>query len=437
MGLDKFRILGGNRLRGEVEISGAKNAALAIIPAVILSDDVCRIENVPDISDVNNILEMLRQMGVKVTKVERSVYEIDPREINTFEVPTELSRKMRASSYFLGILLAKFGQGSVSMPGGCNLGARPIDQHIKGFRALGADVKISDDGIVKVKADKLKGASVYFDNVTVGATMNIILASTKAEGLTVIENAAKEPHVVDLANFLNQMGADIRGAGTDVIKIRGVKKLKGITYSIIPDQIEAGTYMVAAAATGGDVLIKNVIPKHLETISAKLVEAGATVDEYDEVIRVCRNKPLVGTNVKTMPHPGFPTDMQPQMTVLLSIAEGISIVTEGVWDDRFRYVAELKKMGADISVEGKKAIIQGVSKLNGAIDISAPDLRAGAALIIAGLVADGVTEVTEIKHIQRGYENIIDKLRFIGADISLVKGKDDKSETKEKEKATV
>lgn len=417
--MKKFRVSGGSPLKGEVEISGAKNAAVAIIPAVILSDGVCRIENIPDISDVNNILKILSQMGADIKLINKSTYEIDPTGIKTHVVPDEFSRHMRASSYFLGILLAKFGKARVSMPGGCDLGIRPIDQHIKGFNALGATVSIEDGGMVTAQADSLKGASVYFDNVTVGATMNVILAAVKAEGQTVIENAAKEPHIVDLANFLNQMGADIRGAGTDVIKIRGVKALHGTTYSIIPDQIEAGTYMVAAAATGGDVLIKNVIPKHLETISAKLVEAGAVVDEFDDSLRVYRKGRLTKTNVKTMPHPGFPTDMQPQMAVLLSCAEGTSIVSEGVWEDRFRYVNQLIRMGADITVDGKTAVIQGVDHLNGA-PVSATDLRAGAALIIAGLIADGVTEIEDIRHILRGYENIVEKIQSLGGDIILV-----------------
>ena len=422
--LKKFRISGGNPLKGEVEISGAKNAAVAIIPAVILSDGVCRIENIPDISDVNNILKILSQMGADIKKICKSTYEIDPTGIKTHIVPVEFSRNMRASSYFLGILLAKFGKARVSMPGGCDLGIRPIDQHIKGFNALGATVSIEDGGMVTAQADSLTGASVYFDNVTVGATMNVILAAVKAEGQTVIENAAKEPHIVDLANFLNQMGADIRGAGTDVIKIRGVKSLHGTTYSIIPDQIEAGTYMVAAAATGGDVLIKNVIPKHLETISAKIIEAGAVVDEFDDSLRVYRKGTLSKTNVKTMPHPGFPTDMQPQMAVLLSCAQGTSIVSEGVWEDRFRYVNQLIRMGADIKVDGKTAVIQGVDHLSGA-PVSATDLRAGAALIIAGLIADGITEIEDIRHILRGYENIVEKITSLGGDIAVINTPDE------------
>ena len=417
--LDKYRIVGGASLKGEVTISGAKNAAVAIIPAAIMSDEVCRIENIPNISDVTNLLKILQIMGAEIKMINKSTIEIDPRGINTYTVPDKLSRCMRASSYFLGVLLSKFNKATVALPGGCYLGVRPIDQHIKGFESLGATVSIEDGGMVVASADKLTGASVYFDNVTVGATMNVMMAAVKAEGLTVIENAAKEPHIVDLANFLNSMGANIRGAGTDVIKVRGVESLHGTTYSIIPDQIEAGTYMVAAAATGGDVLVKNIIPKHLEPITAKIIEAGGMVDEFDDSVHVYRTGELKHTNIKTMPHPGFPTDMQPQFAVLLSTASGVSKVSEGIWEDRFRYVSQLLRMGADILVDGKSAIINGVKKLKGA-PVNATDLRAGAALIIAGLIADGVTEIEDIYHIQRGYEDVVEKFRSLGADISYV-----------------
>lgn len=420
--MDKFVIKGGRRLVGEVTISGAKNAAVAILPAVILSDDVCVVENVPSISDVNISLRILKEMGATVENIGKDAYRIDPRGINKFCVPYETARKMRASYYFLGALLGKFNKARVSMPGGCPLGDRPIDQHLKAFSALGAEYTLSQ-GMIDLKADKLTGSQIFFDVVTVGATMNAMLAAVKAEGLTVIENAAKEPHIVDLANFLNSMGADIRGAGTDVIKIKGVDYLKGITYPIIPDQIEAGTYMVAAAATKGDVLIKNVIPKHLESITAKLRKIGVTVEENDESVRVCVDGALTKTSLKTMPHPGFPTDMQPQFSTLLTLAEGTSIVTDDIFDNRFRYVAELRRMGADISVDGKVAVIEGVGKLNGA-PVVATDLRAGAAMVIAGLAADGVTEVADIHYIERGYESIEKKLQMLGADIKRVTVKD-------------
>lgn len=416
--MDKFVITGGNRLTGQVEISGAKNAAVAILPATILAESPCRIENIPNISDVNSILEILTTLGAKVRRVNKTTVEIDGSHINQPVVPYDLARKMRASCYFLGALLGRFSHAQVSMPGGCDFGVRPIDQHIKGFEALGANISL-EYGMVEAHAMSLHGAQIYLDVVSVGATVNIMLAAVKAEGLTIIENAAKEPHIVDLANFLSSMGADIRGAGTDVIKIRGVEHLHGVTYSIIPDQIEAGTYMVAAAATGGDVLIKNVIPKHLESISAKLVEAGVTLEEFDDAIRVKSNGRLNHVNIKTMPHPGFPTDMQPQMAVLLSIAEGTSIITEGVWDNRFRYVDELKRMGANIQVDGKIAVIEGVDHLTGA-PVKATDLRAGAALLIAGLVGCGVTEIEDIHHIERGYEYVEEKFAALGADIKRV-----------------
>lgn len=413
--MDKFVIKGKNRLKGEVVISGAKNSAVAILPAVILSDEPCIINNVPSISDVNISLRILTEMGAEVTPLSRTSYRIDATHINRCCVPYETARKMRASYYFLGALLGKFNQARVSMPGGCPLGDRPIDQHLKAFSALGADYTISQ-GMIELKCEKLKGNSIFFDVVTVGATMNAMLAAVRAEGLTVIENAAKEPHIVDLANFLNSMGANIMGAGTDVIKIRGVQHLKGTTYTVIPDQIEAGTFMIAAAATNGDVLIKNVIPKHLESITKKLEKIGVNIVQYDDSVRVCVDGPLVRANVKTTPHPGFPTDMQPQIATLLTLASGTSIVTEGVWEQRFRYVDELRRMGADISVDGKVAVIEGTGKLFGA-PVKACDLRAGAALIIAGLAAEGTTEIEDIFHIERGYDAMEQKLRLIGADI--------------------
>ena len=416
--MDKFVITGGNRLSGEVTISGAKNAVVAILPAVILSDDVCRIENIPNITDVNTMAHILQDMGAGVRSVNSTTLEIDPRTVHTHVAPYELVRQMRASYYLLGALLGRYHHAVVGMPGGCNFGVRPIDQHLKGFMALGATYTL-DGGMVDVMADELVGNHIYLDVVTVGATMNIILAAVKAKGLTVIENAAREPHVVDLANFLNSMGADIRGAGTDVIKIHGVEHLHGTTYSIIPDQIEAGTYMVAAAATSGDVLIKNVIPKHLESITAKLEEMGVNVEEFDDAVRVSRSGPLNKCNVKTMPHPGFPTDMQPQIAVLLSIAHGTSIITEGVWDNRFRYVEELRRMGAQISVDSRLAVIEGVDHLVAA-PVKAVDLRAGAAMVIAALCAQGTTQIEDIQYIERGYDRIVEKLCALGADIRRI-----------------
>lgn len=423
--MDKFVIKGECRLSGEVNISGAKNAAVAIIPAAILSDGVCRIENVPDITDVSSITGILYDMGAQIRTINKSTFEIDPTSIRTHVVSDELARHIRGSYYLMGALLGRFHHAVVAMPGGCDFGVRPIDQHLKGFLALGAKYKL-ENGMVDVSADHLTGCSIYLDVVSVGATVNIMLAAVKAEGMTVIENAAKEPHIVDLANFLNSMGADIRGAGTDVIKIYGVDHLSGTTYSIIPDQIEAGTYMVAAAATRGDILVKNVIPKHLESISAKLEEIGVEIEEFDDSIRVTRNGPLNKCNVKTMPHPGFPTDMQPQMSVLLSVAQGTSMVNESVWDNRFRYVEELKRMGAQISVDGKLAVVEGVDHLTAA-PVRATDLRAGAAMIIAALCAKGVTQVEDIRHIERGYENIETKLRMLGADIRRIHMSDGES----------
>lgn len=416
--MEKFVIRGQNRLSGTVRISGAKNAAVAILPAVILSDGICRIENVPDISDVAITLKILYELGAGVRMINRSTFEIDPTHVNSYVLSKEMSRRMRASSYFIGAMLGRMKRARVAPPGGCDFGVRPIDQHIKGFQALGAKV-IIDNGMVDARAAKLTGCPIYLDVVSVGATINIMLAAVKAEGLTVIENAAKEPHIVDLANFLNSMGADIMGAGTDVIKIRGVSRLNGTTYSIIPDQIEAGTYMAAALATGGDITLENVIPKHLESITAKVVEIGAKVEEFDESLRVVMNGRPKACNVKTMPHPSFPTDMQPQITAVLSLAGGTSIVTEGVWENRFRYTEQLNLMGADIKIEGRAAVVKGVERLVGA-PVAANDLRAGAALLIAGLAAQGVTEVENIEYIDRGYENVVEKLSALEADIRRV-----------------
>lgn len=416
--MDKFVITGGNRLTGEVTISGAKNAAIAIIPAAILAEGVCRIENIPNITDVTAITRIISDMGAQIRTVNKSTIEIDPRPIHSHVASYELARHMRASYYLLGALLGRFSHAVVTMPGGCDFGVRPIDQHLKGFGALGA-VYTLEGGMVDVRAEQLVGNNIYLDVVSVGATVNIMLAAVKARGVTIIENAAREPHIVDLANFLNTMGADVRGAGTDIIKIYGVEHLKGATYSIIPDQIEAGTYMVAAAATCGDVLIKNVIPKHLESISAKLEEMGVEIEEYDDSIRVRRDKPLNKCNIKTMPHPGFPTDMQPQIAVLLATANGTSIINESVWDNRFRYVEELRRMGAQISVDGKIAVVEGVDHLNAA-PVKATDLRAGAAMLIAALCARGTSQVEDIQHIERGYEDIEEKLLKLGADIKRV-----------------
>ena len=416
--MEKYVVEGGTRLKGEVIISGAKNAAVAIIPATVLAQGKCVIENIPNISEMSVLFKILRSLGAQVRVLDRTTVEIDTTYIGEPVVPYELARYMRASYYLLGALLGRCNRASVSMPGGCNFGVRPIDQHMKGFESLGAKVSI-DSGMINTQADLLLGGHIYFDVVSVGATINVMLAAVKAKGITVLENCAKEPHIVDLANCLNSMGADIRGAGTDVIKIHGVDILHGTTYPIIPDQIEAGTYMVAAAATGGDVLVKNVIPKHLEAISQKLEKAGATVIEYDDSIRVIREGALNKVNVKTMPHPGFPTDMQPQMTALLSLAHGTSIVTEGVWDNRFRYVDELRRMGAMIQVDGKVAVVEGTAGLTGA-PVRAVDLRAGAAVLIAAMAAKGVTEIENIEHVERGYEDIVGKLSALGANIRKV-----------------
>ena len=421
--MDNFVINGGHELFGEVNISGAKNAAVAIIPAALLAEDNVRIENIPQISDVQLIIEILGRMGAEIKVVNKNTLDINTTNINYQSIPYELTSHFRASYYLIGAMLGRFSRADVALPGGCDFGVRPIDQHVKGFKMLGAQVDIID-GVVCAKAEKLVGTPIYMDVVSVGATINIMLAAVKARGLTVIENAAKEPHIVDLANFLNSMGADVRGAGTDVIKIRGVEKMHGCTYSIIPDQIEAGTYMVAAAACGGDVLVKNVIPKHLESITAKLEEAGAEVIEYDDAVRVTRFKSLTKCNVKTMPHPGFPTDMQPQMAVLLSIANGTSILSESVWDNRFQYVQQLLRMGADIQVDGKVAVIVGVPRLDGTT-VRATDLRAGAAMIIAGLVAEGITTVEDTVYVERGYEDVVEKFSALGADIKRVAVKEE------------
>ena len=416
-------IHGGKRLVGNVEISGAKNAALAIIPATLLAKGSCRIENIPDIRDVRLMIDIIRHLGASVRRVSPNTYEIDTTSISSHTVPDAMARKMRASYYFIGALLGRSGRAEVAMPGGCNFGVRPIDQHIKGFEALGARV-MTENAVIKATSRELLGGSVYFDLVSVGATINVMLAAVRAKGMTIIENAAKEPHIVDLANFLNLMGADVRGAGTDVIKIRGAETMHGCDYSIIPDQIEAGTYMVAAAATGGDVWVRNVIPKHLDSISAKLVESGVEVEEYADSVHVVAHGRPLKCNIKTMPHPGFPTDMQPQFAAMLAIAEGTSIISEGIWDNRFRYVEQLLRMGASIQVEGKAAIIEGVSFLKGA-PVRADDLRAGAAMVIAGLVARGETTIEDIHLIERGYENILGKLTALGADITRIQDEDD------------
>ncbi len=419
--MEKFVVTGGKPLYGEVNISGAKNAAVAIIPAVILCDEPCQIENIPNISDVTLISKILQQMGANVRRINKSSLYIDPTQIRTCNAVTDLVRGMRASYYLLGALLGKYGKAKVALPGGCNFGVRPIDLHLKGFEALGATTQLVDGAIIDANCEAgLEGTHIYLDVVSVGATMNIMLAASKANGLTIIENAAKEPHIVDLANFLNSMGADIRGAGTDVIKIRGVKYLHGVTYSIIPDQIEAGTYMCAAAATRGCVTVKNITPKHLDSIIAKLREMGVKITEYDEAVKVDASvNPLKRCNIKTMPHPGFPTDCQPQFAALLMSVPGTSIVNESVWDNRYQYVRELIRMGAHISVEGRLAIIEGGAPLTAA-PVKATDLRAGAAMIIAALEVKGTTEISSIQYIERGYENVVEKFRALGADIKKV-----------------
>ncbi len=420
--MEKYVVKGGGKLSGEVTISGAKNAIVAILPTTILSDEPCVIENIPNISDVNITLQIMSEMGAEIRMLNKNTYRIDTRPLRNMPIPYEKAKLMRATTYFLGTLLGRFHSAHVSMPGGCNLGDRPIDQHLKCFAALGAECEI-DGGMINLHADKLTGNQIFFDKNSVGATINGIMAAVKADGLTIIENAAKEPHVVDLANCLNSMGADIIGAGTDVIKIRGVKELHGTTYSVIPDQIEAGTFMAAAAATRGNVLIRNVIPKHLEPITNKLLKIGVQVEQYDDSVQVIGGDNYIGTSIKTMPHPGFPTDMQPQMSALLTCAKGASMVTESIFDNRFRYVDELRRMGANISVEGRVAVIEGVERLKGA-PVKATDLRAGAALIIAALSAEGTSEIFDIFHIERGYENMEVKLRNLGADIVKVEEPD-------------
>ena len=424
--MTKYIVQGGKPLFGEVEISGAKNAAVAIIPAALLVDGVCRIENIPQISDVTLCLKILEDLGAGIRSINRHTVEIDSSHIRSTRTNYDLARKIRASYYLIGSLLGRFGEAAVAMPGGCNFGGvRPIDQHVKGFTALGAKVSVEGGFInAAVEGGRLKGTNIYLDVVSVGATMNIMMAAVMAEGNTVIENAAKEPHIVDLANFLNSMGANIRGAGTDTIKIRGVENLTGGSYAIIPDQIEAGTYMAAVAATGGQVLVKNIIPKHMDCITAKLQECGVEVEEQDDTLLVRRTGKMQRTNVKTLPYPGFPTDMQPQITTVLALAEGTSLVTEGVWGSRYRYVDELKRMGANIQVDDKTAVVEGVEYLTGA-PVQAYDLRAGAAMVIAALAARGQSEISGVQYIERGYEDIVEKLRAIGADIRAVEEPDD------------
>ena len=416
--MEQYAIKGGNPLVGEVEIGGAKNAALAILAAAAMTEETVVIENVPDLRDTAAMLEAMESIGIRIEKLDRHTVKINAGMIESLVVEDDSIKKIRASYYFLGALLGKFKKAEVALPGGCNIGLRPIDQHIKGFRALGADVRI-ERGLVITEADRLVGSHIYLDVVTVGATINIMMAAAMAEGQTIIENAAKEPHVVDVANFLNSMGASIKGAGTDVIRIKGVKALHGTEYAIIPDQIEAGTFMFAAAVTRGDVTVKNVIPKHLESISAKLIEIGCEVEESDDAVRVVASKPLTHTHVKTLPYPGFPTDMQPQITVALGLSKGTSIVTESIFENRFKYVDELTRMGANIKVESNTAIIDGVQKYTGA-SLTAPDLRAGAALVTAALAAEGVSTIDDIKFIERGYENFPEKLQSLGAQIEKV-----------------
>ncbi len=417
--MEKLKIYGGKPLKGEVSICGAKNAAICILPALLLIDGTCKIENLPDIIDVKRYITLLKELGLNISQTGPNEIFVENNGIKTSKCSLELCTKMRASYYLVGALLGRYKSAEVPLPGGCNFGSRPIDQHIKGFEALGAQISTTQ-GFIKASTKKLIGTSIYLDIVSVGATVNMILAAVLAEGTTVIENAAKEPHIVDLANFLNTMGANIKGAGTDTIKITGVKSLPGnATYSIIPDQIEAGTFMIAAAATGGDVLIKNCIPKHLDSISAKLVEMGITVEEFGDAVRVKCDKRPKKVNIKTMPYPGFPTDMQPQMATLLSISSGMSILTESIWDNRFQYVEELKKFGAKIRIEGRSAIIEGVKTLNGA-PVSCTDLRAGAAMIIAGLVAKDVSEISKVEYVDRGYENIEKKFKALGAKIERI-----------------
>ena len=416
--MEQYIIKGGNPLVGEVEIGGAKNAALAILSAAIMTDETVLIDNLPDVNDINVLLEAISGIGASVQRVDRHTVRINGSGVGSMSIEYEYIKKIRASYYLLGALLGKYHKAEVALPGGCNIGSRPIDQHLKGFRALVADVEI-EHGKIVAEAEKLRGTHLYFDVVSVGATINVMMAAAMAEGTTILENVAKEPHVVDVANFLNSMGANIKGAGTDVIKIRGVEKLHKSEYSIIPDQIEAGTFMFAAAATKGDVTVLNVIPKHLEATIAKLQEIGCEVEEFDDAVRVVAKRRLKSTHVKTLPYPGYPTDMQPQIGVTLALAQGTSIITESIFENRFKYLDELARMGANVNIEGNSATIQGVEKLSGA-RVSAPDLRAGAALCIAGLATDGITIVDDIVYIQRGYERFEEKLRSLGAVIERV-----------------
>ncbi len=432
--MEQYIIKGGKPLIGEVVISGYKNAALGIIAAAIMTDETVKIENLPDVKDINVLLQAIEDIGAKVDRISKSTVKINGGRINSVNVDFDYVRKIRASYYLVGALLGKYKSAAVALPGGCNIGSRPIDQHIKGFEALGARVKI-EHGMLCANAEKLNGGHIYFDGSSVGATINIMLSSCLAEGQTIIENAAKEPHVVDVANFLNSMGANIKGAGTDLIRVKGVERLHGSEYSIIPDQIEAGTFMFAAAATKGDLLIKNVIPKHLEAFTSKLLEIGATVEEFDDAVRVKADGKLGSTHVKTLVYPGFLTDMQPQMATLLSISSGTSIVTESIFENRFKYVDELCRMGANIKVESNTAIIDGVEKLTGAT-VSAPDLRAGAALVIAGLMAEGYTIVENIEYIERGYENFEFKMQKLGAAIAKMDSEDIKAVRKFKLKVS-
>ena len=416
--MEQYIIKGGNPLVGEVEIGGAKNAALAILAAAIMTDETVTIDNLPDVNDINVLLEAISGIGAEVDRIDRHTVRINGSNIENFDIEYDYIKKIRASYYLLGALLGKYKRAEVALPGGCNIGSRPIDQHLKGFRALGAYVDI-EHGKIIAEAERLIGKHIYFDVVSVGATINVMMAASMAEGLTILENVAKEPHVVDVANFLNSMGANIRGAGTDVIKIRGVSRLHKTDYSIIPDQIEAGTFMFAAAATRGDVTVMNVIPKHLEATIAKLVEIGCEVEEFDDAVRVVSKGDLHNTQVKTLPYPGFPTDMQPQIGVTLALCKGTSTITESILENRFKYLSELARMGANVKVEGNAATIEGVDKFSGA-RVSAPDLRAGAALVIAGMAADGITIVDDIVYIQRGYERFEEKLRSLGAVIERV-----------------
>ena len=422
---NQYIIKGGTPLRGEVTIGGAKNAALGILAAAIMTDDTVVIDNLPDVRDINVLLDAIKGIGATVERINSHCVKINGSTIGDVTIDYDSIRKIRASYYLLGALLGKYNKAQVALPGGCDIGSRPIDQHLKGFRALGATVNI-EYGMINTSADKLTGNHIFLDVVSVGATINIMLAACMAEGRTVIENAAKEPHIVDVANFLNSMGADIRGAGTDKIRIHGVEKLHGSEYSIIPDQIEAGTFMVAAAATRGNILIKNVIPKHLEAISVKLIEIGAMVEEFDDAVRVSSDHRLGHTQIKTLPYPGFPTDMQPQIATLLALSEGTSTVTESIFENRFKYVDELARMGASIKVEGNVAIIEGVESLSGA-SITAPDLRAGAALVVAGLVATGYTTIDSIQYIERGYENFEGKMSSLGAHMEKIPVDDERA----------